>query len=770
MKKRLLSTCLAIVAGICITNAQTNGLVNITNSGTEAENAAWTYQTFSGGTGIKDLSSGRTDNASYAAHSTAATQPFLASPRISANGTTATPTFHVSFWIRDTIDGGGVVTWNAPLDVMVVSDNGTINSVYSSNFISSPWSNFGSQLTTVSNSTFGLYDSTTNQWLPSNFQLTPGWHHITADITPLTLGNDYYIGFSDGTAPAGDQLQWDDFNISSTDTGLEITPFTLQSTCTDENISSPTTINGVTVTRSLSGGATNGQGVSVVGTDCAPSTGQAFDGAASLPGTASITDMPASVTYNFNAPVNNIVVKFYGTDSAADQGDSLIFTTNAGTATVSGSICGLVQPSANTLTSVGAGSDPFLPQPANAPVGGGVVTVSSIIPYTSLTVTKKALNQTDHVYVVLCGNSVAPAATPQSECDYNTVTTGDNVTYNGVTVTRSFSGNTAVTTPSSETILPDDCGTELLDSFAANLPWLIPYPGNGQNNGAVTFNFSQPVNDIVVTTAASNSEEPGLPEAVTFSTDSGIVTASANYSCHMTQFGNTWTATNTTTHGGGLIVTVHSTTPYTSLTVTDTGSASQLGTVVGLCSNSISGTLPVGYGQQLNAILDGPAVNLSWSTATEINDKGFSIQRSADGKTFSNIGFVASKAVDGNSTKTLSYTYTDVSPVAGVVNYYRLLQTDQDGDTSYSRVVSADPSGVHGGISLYPNPAHGSITISGLQAGSNVIIYNATGVELKHFAAASAVQQVNIIGWPAGIYFVKVLSGANESTAKFIVR
>lgn len=76
-------------------------------------------------------------------------------------------------------------------------------------------------------------------------------------------------------------------------------------------------------------------------------------------------------------------------------------------------------------------------------------------------------------------------------------------------------------------------------------------------------------------------------------------------------------------------------------------------------------------------------INLNWTTVSEINNKGFDIEKSTDGKVFNKIGYAASKAVDGSNSLPLTYTFADNAPAAGT-NYYRLHQIDIDG-TSYTK-------------------------------------------------------------------------------------
>jgi hypothetical protein len=101
----------------------------------------------------------------------------------------------------------------------------------------------------------------------------------------------------------------------------------------------------------------------------------------------------------------------------------------------------------------------------------------------------------------------------------------------------------------------------------------------------------------------------------------------------------------------------------------------------------------------------GSINKLEWSTSTEINNSGFELQRSVDGISFSKLAFVASKAVNGNSTSPLFYNLDDVRPLTGN-GYYRLKQIDKDGKATFSKVVllrgaKATALSI---TSVYPNP------------------------------------------------------------------
>ncbi|MFM8710383.1 MAG: T9SS type A sorting domain-containing protein, partial [Sphingomonadales bacterium] len=122
--------------------------------------------------------------------------------------------------------------------------------------------------------------------------------------------------------------------------------------------------------------------------------------------------------------------------------------------------------------------------------------------------------------------------------------------------------------------------------------------------------------------------------------------------------------------------------------------------------------LPVTF-TSFSATKDGKNNLLSWSTAAEQNNAGFEVQRSTDGTTYENIGFVKSLSATGNSSTPLSYTFTDFSPL-GLQQYYRLKQTDLDGKFAYSAIVlvKREAPATLTVTKVYPNPSTSSIYIN----------------------------------------------------------
>jgi len=164
-------------------------------------------------------------------------------------------------------------------------------------------------------------------------------------------------------------------------------------------------------------------------------------------------------------------------------------------------------------------------------------------------------------------------------------------------------------------------------------------------------------------------------------------------------------------------------------------------------------------------------VVLNWSTATETNNRGFSVEKKTTGN-WEKIGFVNG---NGTSTKAHSYSFIDNDNATGKV-YYRLNQIDLDGTSSFSKVVEVDLS-TPNDYSLsqnYPNPFNPSTSIKfALKVDSKVSlkIYNPLGQEVMNilsdnYAAGNYNISVNAAGLNSGVYFY-TLEASGVDGSKF---
>lgn len=117
----------------------------------------------------------------------------------------------------------------------------------------------------------------------------------------------------------------------------------------------------------------------------------------------------------------------------------------------------------------------------------------------------------------------------------------------------------------------------------------------------------------------------------------------------------------------------------------------------------VSSVLPLNL-HTFTAQQQNNTVNLSWQTTNEVNTSHFTIQRSVDGTSFSNIGKVVAKG-DG------SYGYTDNQPPSASVVYYRLQMVDKDGSFTYSKVVAVTLNVNRVSLAVYPNPVRDNLFV-----------------------------------------------------------
>lgn len=115
--------------------------------------------------------------------------------------------------------------------------------------------------------------------------------------------------------------------------------------------------------------------------------------------------------------------------------------------------------------------------------------------------------------------------------------------------------------------------------------------------------------------------------------------------------------------------------------------------------------------QSFTATPVGSSVNLHWTTASELNNKAFMVQRSDNSKTYTSLTTIAGA---GTSTVPRNYQYTDNNLIDGLY-FYRLLQQDFDGTITVSKVVEVTVNGHFiGSVELYPNPFNGVINLKGV--------------------------------------------------------
>ncbi len=139
---------------------------------------------------------------------------------------------------------------------------------------------------------------------------------------------------------------------------------------------------------------------------------------------------------------------------------------------------------------------------------------------------------------------------------------------------------------------------------------------------------------------------------------------------------------------------------------------------------------------------------LTWTTANEVNNKGFQVERLMESGQWIMLGFVNAKA------KAATYDFVDNTPFS--TSYYRLRQIDNDGKETLSKVVSVSLKSSNK-LKVYPNPVFNVLTIETsfviARDEANFQIFNLLGQQVLNGKAA---QRIDVSALPEGAYFLKV--------------
>lgn len=176
------------------------------------------------------------------------------------------------------------------------------------------------------------------------------------------------------------------------------------------------------------------------------------------------------------------------------------------------------------------------------------------------------------------------------------------------------------------------------------------------------------------------------------------------------------------------------------------------------------------------ASAEANVVTLDWSTATELNNHGFEIERSSDKTNWRLIGFREGK---GSTSEPQKYSFSDIlSEIAPSKLYYRLKQLDFSGDFEYSNIVEIEI--VPSEFSLaqnYPNPFNPSTNISYQLPAYGFVslkVYDVLGNEvatLVNEEQKAGVYSINFNAqtFSSGVYYYQLKSGNNIQTKKMIL-
>ncbi len=176
-----------------------------------------------------------------------------------------------------------------------------------------------------------------------------------------------------------------------------------------------------------------------------------------------------------------------------------------------------------------------------------------------------------------------------------------------------------------------------------------------------------------------------------------------------------------------------------------------------------------------DASVSGNEVTLTWSTASETNNKGFVINRKTENDEWAEAGFVEGK---GTTTFNNFYSFSEVLKETGKY-IYRLKQMDHNGNFEYSPEVEIEISlpSVYSLSQNYPNPFNPATSIRFQVPENNKVslkIYDVLGNEtavLVDEAKPAGTYEIyfDASALSSGIYYYTLRSGHFTETKKMVL-
>jgi len=231
------------------------------------------------------------------------------------------------------------------------------------------------------------------------------------------------------------------------------------------------------------------------------------------------------------------------------------------------------------------------------------------------------------------------------------------------------------------------------------------------------------------------------------------------------------------TYDGGKTWTPSTTTSEYLRTVVAVGGTAFTGGYTGTIAKWTGASLPVEL-TAFTAAQNGKQINLTWSTATETNNRGFEVERKINND--ANFVTVAFKQGAGTSTSVKNYSYSDdISSLNATAVTYRIKQVDFDGQATYSKEVSINAiNPVEFSLSQnYPNPFNPSTVIKYSVAKAGIVslkVFNTLGQQVANLvnevkAPGNYEVNFNAGNLSSGVYLYEIKAGEFNVTKKMLL-
>jgi hypothetical protein len=178
-----------------------------------------------------------------------------------------------------------------------------------------------------------------------------------------------------------------------------------------------------------------------------------------------------------------------------------------------------------------------------------------------------------------------------------------------------------------------------------------------------------------------------------------------------------------------------------------------------------------------SGMADARNAYLNWTTANEVNNKGFDVERSVDGKNFIKVGFVKGA---GNSNQVQKYAMMDANAFENAksnILYYRLKQFDFNGKYTYTEMVTVNTNKMGAdAITVSPNPFNAEFSLSVVaskEGVAEIVIMDLQGrtvatATMNCTTGANKQSISELANANSGVYFVRCTLNGETSVTRLV--
>ena len=161
-------------------------------------------------------------------------------------------------------------------------------------------------------------------------------------------------------------------------------------------------------------------------------------------------------------------------------------------------------------------------------------------------------------------------------------------------------------------------------------------------------------------------------------------------------------------------------------------------------------------------------VQVEWKTASEENNSHFTVYRSSNGREWNEIRMLSGKGTTNGLT---SYSITDTPPYSGRW-YYRLKQTDFNGEFEFFEIISLKFKTEESELKIFPNPASSVFHVRSMAFIEEIWVINSYGnmITRKPVSRVEQVSTFSIADLPPGVYHLIIFDKSGQrQKVKFMV-